>query len=406
VKRIFGSFCALMILTAVTVVQFPSATGAATALVAKRILLNGKTVTLSTPASWKLSVAATGLHRVRFLTPTPDGRIIATDLKDLSDNAAGALWMLSGLDAKTGKFASVVPFLRNLRNPNSVAFFNEAATATAQARTWLYVALTDQLVRYPWKNGDTAPSGPAQQISRFPDFGKPAKEGGWHLTRTVVVGPDGFVYVSVGSSCDACVENEKERATILRMDPEGKKVDVYATGLRNSVGMVFVGDRLLVTAMGTDHLGLDSPDETVYEIKSKAFYGWPSCYQSKGKVLADPAHPQPGGCDKVPLAITTFAPHSAPLGIARFGADAKDATMRGKYLVALHGSGSPAMKRGYKIVRFAEGGTPEDAVTGFQVGGAKADQRPCGILVWGSDGFLFTDDKGGNVIWVRFGSSL
>ena len=395
-----------MAVGAVAVIVGSAPVPAATSLVAKRLTLNSKAVTLSAPSSWKLHVAATGLNRVRFLTPTPDGRIIATDLRDLSDNTRGTLWMLSGLDAATGRFASVTAFLRNLRNPNSVAFLKQGATGSSPPRTWLYVALTDRLVRYPWKDGDTAPSGAAQEIARFPDYGKPAKEGGWHLTRTVVVGPDGFLYVSVGSSCDACVEKEPERASILRMDPLGAKVEVYATGLRNAVGMEFVGTRLLVTAMGTDHLGVEAPDETVYEVKAGGFYGWPSCYQRNAKVVADPAYPRPGGCSRVPLAVTTFPAHSAPLGIARFGDTVTDTTMRGKYLVALHGSGSAAQRRGYKIVRFAEGGMAEDVITGFQVGGTRAAARPCGILPWGDNGFLFTDDKGGNVIWVRFGSKL
>ena len=215
---------------------------AAPALTAHRVTSGapGSTpLTLGAPASWKINVAATGLGRVRFLTPTPDGRIIATDLKNLADNTQGKLWMLSGFDPKAGRFASQVPFLTQLRNPNSVAFLSEAGA------TWLYVALTDQLVRYRWTDGATAPAGAAQQIARFPDYGKPASEGGWHLTRTVTVGPDGFLYVSVGSSCDACVEKEAQRASILRMRPDGTDQQVWATGLRNAVGMTWVGHHTL-----------------------------------------------------------------------------------------------------------------------------------------------------------------
>ena len=400
-RRLRAAVAVIVVMVSAPIISAQS-TSAAPSLTAHRLVLGSTPITLGAPSTWRMSVAATGLGRVRFLTPTPDGRIIATDLHNLADNTQGTLWMLSGFDPASGRFASKASFLDKLRNPNSVAFYTEPNGGA----TWLYVAMTDQLVRYRWKDGATAPVGAPQQIARFPDYGEPASVGGWHLTRTVTVGPDDHLYVSVGSSCDACVEKEPQRASILRMQPDGADQQVWATGLRNAVGMTWVRERLMITDMGTDHLGDDAPDETVYEAMQGGFYGWPSCYQSGGKVKADPLYPRAAGCGTVPSAVAAFPAHSAPLGIVRFADDVKDPSMRGAYLVALHGSGNGVLRRGYKVVRFRPGSRPEDVITGFQGPSAKAVARPVDVLPVGTDGFLLTDDKGGNIIWVRFAGGL
>jgi hypothetical protein len=97
---------------------------------------------------------------------------------------------------------------------------------------------------------------------RFLTYGLGYKYGGWHLTRTVVVGGDGKIYVAVGSSCNACEEKEEVRASILQMNPDGKNKAYFARGLRNAVGLRWINGRLYATNMGSDHLGDNRPADT------------------------------------------------------------------------------------------------------------------------------------------------
>src|SRR6185295_13591637 len=127
----------------------------------------------------------------------PDHRIFVTDMFNLSDNSKGAVYILGEFNKETGKFGAPIPYLANLRNPNSVAFHTDQA-----GDKWLYLALTDRLERYRFNDGDRTPSSPPETLATYPDYGLSYKYGGWHLTRTVAIGPDHKVYVSVGSSCN------------------------------------------------------------------------------------------------------------------------------------------------------------------------------------------------------------
>ncbi|MGH9758579.1 MAG: PQQ-dependent sugar dehydrogenase, partial [Candidatus Acidiferrales bacterium] len=202
-------------------------------------LQNGKKFSLNLPQGFEISVAAQGLKRVRFMALSPDGRIFATDMYDLSDNSRGMIYIFDGFDGQTGKIARVIPYLRNLRNPNNVAFYTDPA-----GQTWLYVALTDRLERFPYRAGDISPSGPPETLATYPDYGLSYKYGGWHLTRTVAFSAEkgaAKMYVSVGSSCNVCEEKEEIRATVSEMDPDGKNARIIARGLRNAVGLEFTG---------------------------------------------------------------------------------------------------------------------------------------------------------------------
>ncbi len=257
-------------------------------------LRNGKKFSLNLPQGYEIRVAAQGLKRVRFMTLSPDGRIFATDMYDLSDNSRGTIYIFNGFDARTGKIARVVPYLKNLRNPNNVAFYTDSA-----GQTWLYVALTDRLERFPYRAGDVAPSGPPENLATYPDYGLSYKYGGWHLTRTVAFSAEkgpAKMYVSVGSSCNVCEEKEEIRATVSEMDPDGKNARIIARGLRNAVGLEFTGGKLYATNMGADHLGDDAPNDTMFILDSAngaepgepKNYGWPYCYFKDGQAVTDP----------------------------------------------------------------------------------------------------------------------
>jgi len=186
-------------------------------LIPHRVLLSGgRSFSLNLPEGFAVSVAAEGLRRVRFMSKSPDGRIFVTDMYNLTDNKRGAVYILDGFDPASKSFKKVTPYLTRLRNPNSVAFYTDAG-----GTTWLYLALTDRLLRYRYEAGDSAPTSEPEVLATFPDYGLNYKYGGWHLTRTVIVGGDGKIYVSVGSSCNACVEKEEVRATILEMNADG-----------------------------------------------------------------------------------------------------------------------------------------------------------------------------------------
>ncbi|HLI75857.1 MAG TPA: hypothetical protein VKV02_02850, partial [Acidobacteriaceae bacterium] len=222
----------------------------------------GQNITLNLPANFDVHVAAGGLHRVRFLTQSPDGRVFATGMWNLADNTQGSIFILEGWDAGTHRFTRVTTYLDHLRNPNNLAFWTDPSSH----QTWLYLPLTDRLERIPYKAGDEHPSGSPQTLIRFPDYGLNYKYGGWHLTRTVAIADlhgRTRLYVSAGSSCDYCKEREVIRAAVVAMDPDGSHQQLVARGVRNAVDLRYIpdldGGSLFATNMGDDHLGTGEP---------------------------------------------------------------------------------------------------------------------------------------------------
>jgi len=396
-------------------------------------LASGKRLTLSLPANFSVGIAAQGLKRVRFIARSPDHRIFATDMYNLADNRLGKIYILEGWDEKTGKFAKITTYLDRLRNPNNLAFYTEPGQDGKPGQSWIYVPLTDRLVRYKYNAGDERPASEPEVLAHYPGYGLSYKYGGWHLTRTVAVATlhgKTRVYITVGSSCNACREKEEVRATLTAMDPDGKNRQLVARGLRNAVGMVNVpsidGGALFATNMGADHLGNRDPEDTFFELDSvvhpippEANFGWPTCYFSHGQAHADrlvsapkptdhifpapPAGPPPEqfDCAKIPPVYATFAAHSSPLGVEYF--DSGNPALKESFLVALHGASHPSIGTGYRVVRFtADHREPQDFITGFLDRG-KVSGRPCGILRIGSDAFLLTDDLDGVVYYVHAG---
>jgi glucose/arabinose dehydrogenase len=370
-------------------------------------LADGRTFSLNLPEGFDISVAAEGLKRVRFMTKAPDGRIFVTDMHDLSDNTLGSIYILDGFDPKTGKFANVVPYLRRLRNPNSVAFYADPA-----GEGWIYIALTDKLERYHFQLGQTFPRGQPEVLATYPDYGLSYKYGGWHLTRTIVFSDSKppHLYISVGSSCNACEEKEDVRATISVMDPDGKNAHILASGLRNAVGLRFLNGTLFATNMGADHLGDNAPDETMFALgpdllqsSKRLHYGWPYCYFKDGQIFPDPkfaASSKKADCAQVPAPFATFAAHGSPLGLEYFDSSAKHPALRSSFLVALHGSSKRRLQRGYRVVIVREHSKPQDFITGFLENGV-VHGRPCDIFRMGPDSFLLTDDYSGVIYYVH-----
>ncbi|HEY0428770.1 MAG TPA: hypothetical protein VGC76_13395 [Pyrinomonadaceae bacterium] len=367
-------------------------------------LQNGKTFDLNLPAEYEIIPAVENLKRVRFFAKSPDGRIFVTDMFNLQDNTKGTVYILDGWNEKTGKFGKVTAYLTNLRNPNSAQFYTDA-----DGQDWFYLAETDKLTRRKFTRGETKPSDTKPQVlATFPDYGLSYKYGGWHLTRTIAFSPNGKLYISVGSSCNACDEKEDVRAGIMEMDADGKNLRHYVRGLRNAVSIKWIGENLWATNQGSDHLGLYKPDETFYALKDGADYGWASCYQADGKVFFDTT---PTGrikkpttrlqsCDKVPASYAYFPAHSSALGFDYFDDADTDGALKNAFLVSLHGSSNKTVGHGYKIVIMRKGEKLQDFINGFLVGNAVLG-RPCDIMRLDANSFFFTDDYSGVIYYVR-----
>ncbi len=380
-------------------------TNAQIKLVSQKITLkNGKSFSLKLPEGFEIIPAVEGLKRVRFFAKSPDGRVFVTDMYNLTDNTRGKIYILDNFNEETGKFGKVETYLSNLKNPNSVQFYTDA-----NGQDWIYIAETDKLTRRKFKKGETAPTDPKPQtLATFPDYGLSYKYGGWHLTRTIAFSPNGKLYVSVGSSCNACDEKEKERAAVLEMNPDGSGQRIFVKGLRNAVGLKWMANHLFASNQGADHLGLNRPDETFYALKDGADYGFASCYQSNGKIYLDKTPPNKlkkpttrlKSCAKVPVSYAYFPARSSALGFEYFEGENTNEKIKNAFLVALHGSTNKNLGKGYKIVVMRKGEKLQDFITGF-LQGKIVHGRPCDIMKISANSFLFTDDHTGIVYFVR-----
>ena len=361
-------------------------------------LSDGTTTAFQLASDFDIVVAAEGLGKARFMAFAPDGQLFVPDMVDYNLSHEGKLYVLSGFDPATGTFAEKHTYLSGLRTPNSVAFYRDAA-----GNDWLYLALTAHLVRYPYRAGDTEPSGEPEIIAEFPNEQSPGEVSVvWHITRTIFFHDD-RVYVSVGSGCNACEQLAGDmRAMVYSMKPDGSDKRIEGDGLRNTVGIAIAEGELYATANGVDHLGVNAPDEMMYKVEGGTDYGWPYCYAKDGVMVADTSYlwENPLSCDEVPAPLTTFPPRSAPLGLRYFDASAHQALAK-SFLVALHGSFEAYMRSGNQIVRVTPGGEQVVFMNGFQA--AEGDERwarPVDIVQYDEDSFFFTDDLGGRVFYV------
>jgi glucose/arabinose dehydrogenase len=252
-------------------------------------------------------------------------------------------------------------------------------------------------------------------------FGAPAgiiddlPDGGQHPYRTLGVGPDDQLYISVGSSCDACEESNPEHATVLRAAPDGSGRSTFATGLRNTIGFGWHPETSQLWGMdhGSDWRGGDLPPEELNAILEGNDYGWPYCY---GNRQVDPVIQDPPAGTKEEYCAPTAPPvlvtqaHNAPIGLAFYTGTSFPPEYQGDAFVALHGSWNRLPPTGYKVTRVTfEAGAPtsfEDFVTGFLIEeGAAAFGRPAGIAVAPDGSLLFTDDMNGVIYRVSHGAA-
>jgi glucose/arabinose dehydrogenase len=344
------------------------------------ILPNGSRETLQTPADLRVSLYATGLPNARFMALGPNGDVF------VGCWYAGTVSVL--LNRNGAKQASrVVTLLSGLDVPHGVAYRSG----------YLYVTQEDRLSRWRYNAAAVSLTDGQRVISGIP-------AGGRHVTRTVTFGPDGSIYVSVGSSCNECVD-ASNRAVIMKYRADGTGGQVYASGLRNAVGLAFQPGtgRLWAVDNGEDSLGDNIPPDEIDLIKRGGNYGWPYCY---GDGQRDPSVAAGAGyCAGTVNPAVALPAHSAPLGMTFSTGTQLPARYRSGVFVAYHGSTYRSQPTGYKVVYIPVNGThvgaPQDVVTGWLPAGATSGGaawgRPVGLLVAPDGSLLISDDQVGAV---------
>jgi len=235
---------------------------------------------------------------------------------------------------------------------------------------------------------------------------------GQHPNRTLAVGPDDKLYITVGSACDACPLDDPEYATILRAELDGARREIVASGLRNTIGFGWHPTTGALWGMdhGSDWRGDDTPPEELNEIEEGKHYGWPYCY---GNRQIDTIIQKPPMSTKEAFCAMTTAPvlenqaHEAPIGMVFYTASQFPALYEDSAFVAFRGSWNRLPATGYKVGRVVfENGRPvriEDFVTGFLIEDGKAQfGRLAGIAVASDGSLLFTDDENGVVYRVTY----
>lgn len=296
---------------------------------------------------------------------------------------------------KDGKFETREVFIKNLNKPFGML----------DLKDFFYIANTDGLYRYPYKNNPLKLETKGEKILELP-------AGGYnnHWTRNLLASPDGSkIYVSVGSGSNVGengMDKEVRRAAILEINPDGTGEKIFASGIRNPVGMDWnpVNKELWTAVNERDELGDDLVPDYITSVKKDGFYGWPYSYFGS---IPDPRL-KGEHKDLVEKAIVPDVPvgaHTASLGLAFYTKDAFPAKYKNGAFVGQHGSWNRAKISGYKVifVPFKDGkpsGKPEDFLTGFISDENKAEVygRPVAVTVM-NDGSLLVNDDSGNTIW-------
>ncbi len=366
-------------------------------------------------AGFAVNAFATGLDHPRWLYVLPNGDVLVAESAappqpDLSRGlmgwamqlgmrwaganmpSANRLTLLRDADGD-GRAETGSAFLTGLNSPIGMALIGDD----------FYVANTDGVVRFPYTEGATEITAKGEKIADLP-----AGDLNLHWVKNIVASPDGGrLYASVGSNSNLGengMENEEGRAAIHEIDLVTGKSRLFASGLRNPVGLAFHPESgaLWTTVNERDELGSDLVPDYMTTVQENGFYGWP--YSYFGEHLDPRARPQrPDLAAKAIMPDYALGPHTASLGLAFYDAALFPERYRGGAFVGQHGSWNRRPPSGYKVifVPFEDGrptGEPEDILTGFLSDEGDAYGRPAGVAIDKSGVLLVADDVG-NTIW-------
>jgi glucose/arabinose dehydrogenase len=343
-------------------------------------------------AGFKVELFATGLDEPRKMITAPNGDVFVVE------SGGGDIKVFRGMTAG-GKPQQAETFARGLRQPYGIAFYPPGSNPQ-----YVYVGDTDAVLRFAYHNGDRKATGKPEHIADLPG-------GGGHWTRDLVFSQDGKqMFVGVGSESNVSDPDthpeEKNRADILVMGPDGSNLRVYAYGIRNAGGGLAIDPKsgeLWCSVNERDGLGDNLVPDYITHVQDGGFYGWPYYYtggnpdpRQKGK------HPELRAKTIVPDVL--LQPHNASLGITFYTGKQFPPDYQGDIFAAQHGSWNKHVRAGYEVVRVPlhQSGKAsseyEDFLTGFVLPNGSVWGRPVGVTV-APDGSLLVSDDGSNSIW-------
>ncbi len=353
------------------------------------VVAQPKNAQLAMPKGFKINVFAEGDFRYpRWMTLAPNGDVF------LADSRANSIIILRDKN-KDGTISADerFTFAENLSQPFGMAFNGD----------YFYVANTDSVVRFKYKSGQTKADSAPEKIIEL-------TEGGYnqHWTRNILFSPDGKkLYVSIGSSGNVDVEKDERRAGISEYNPDGSGYRLYASGLRNPIGLAWnPADKTLWTAVNErDGLGDDLVPDYITGVKDGGFYGFPFSYIGQNEEPRRKGE-NPEMVKKAIVPDVLVTSHSAALGIQFYTGTMFPKEYQGDAFVALHGSWNREKLTGYKIIRVnfengkLVGSGYEDFITGWlpNENSQEVWGRPVGLLV-NTDGSLLIADDGARKIW-------
>lgn len=342
------------------------------------------------PAGFKVELFASDLKNPRQIRRAPNGDIF------VAETSAGRIRVLRGIGAD-GKPQQIETYASGLNEPFGLAFYPPGAEPQ-----WLYVGNTDAVVRVAYRNGDLKARGQPEKLADLPTGG--------HSTRDVVFSADGKrLFVAVGSASNVddpdTTPAEKFRANILVYNPGGGDRKVFASGIRNPVGLAVdaKSGELWTSVNERDMLGDNLVPDYITHVQEGGFYGWPWWYIGANQ---DPRHAgkRPELKDKVIVPDVLIQPHSASLGLVFYDGKQFPAEYAGDIFAAEHGSWNRSARAGYEVIRVPRHGTAkasgeyQDFLTGFVNDDGTVWGRPVGVAV-ASDGSLLVSDDGSGSIW-------
>jgi len=345
---------------------------------------------LELPPGFELSVFSEGDYKnPRWIKEGPNGDLFLADLE------GNSIYLLrdANKDGKIDNATERFTFATGLNRPFGMA------VQKIGAQTWFYVGNTDSVVRFKYSPGQTKLDGAPEKLLEVPTGG--------HRTRDVLFSRDGKkMYLSVGSLSNVDEGEDPRRAAINEYNPDGSGHRIFASGIRNPVGLAWnpANGQLWTAVNERDLLGDDLVPEYATSVKDGGFYGWPDSYMGQN---LDPRVKNPRK-ELVARAIVPdvlIEPHSAALGIVFYTGKMFPKEYQGDAFVALHGSWNRSKRSGYKVIRipFANG-KPEGGYENFLMGwvpdetGEGVWGRPVGVTMI-RDGSLLVVDDGGKKVW-------